>query len=78
MQEKRYEFEKATVTVVYNRIPGKAELEEACARFMRTAMREKAEKAEKERKGEEKNGYSEETHGEKSQELSQEGAVCGI
>lgn len=75
MQEKRYEFEKATVTVVYNRIPGKAELEEACARFMRTAMRERAEK---ERKGEEKNGYSEETHGEKSQELSQEGAVCGI
>lgn len=33
-QRKVYEFEKATVIVEYTKIPGKAELEDACRRFL--------------------------------------------
>ena len=38
------EMEKATVEVIYTTIPGKKELEEVCARFLRAVEKEKREK----------------------------------
>lgn len=40
-QRKVYEFGKATVIVEYTKIPGKAELEDACRRFLINAMRDR-------------------------------------
>lgn len=44
MQEKKIEFEKATVIVKYNRLPKKEDIEEACIRFLKKAMQERERK----------------------------------
>ena len=42
--QKVFEFEKATVIVEYTKIPGKAELEDICRRFLINVMKSREEK----------------------------------
>ncbi len=47
MQEKKnrvFDFEYATVEVIYTKLPGKEELEKACAQFLRKADQERERK----------------------------------
>ena len=48
----RYETDKAVAIIEYTKLPGKAELEESCARFMRNVMREREKREEEKRRNE--------------------------